>query len=128
MFKGVFLLLQLEAKEFVDYKKLKLANLLLPVLNKKEDQFGKVGQKRINVVHTACVYYSYANARPMPEVENLAWLSKDWLTRTINWARFSATNGLGVIHRGHLEQRRSLMAPPYSIQMQRTSPNLFASI
>ncbi|CAL5437314.1 unnamed protein product [Camellia sinensis] len=28
-----------------------------------------------------------------------------------NWAKFSATAGLGVIHRGHLQQGRSLMAP-----------------
>ncbi|GKA48926.1 26S proteasome non-ATPase regulatory subunit 1 homolog A [Tanacetum coccineum] len=54
-----------------------------------------------------------------PQVEGtaLAWLSKDWLTKATNWARFSATNGLGAIHRGHLEQQRSLMAPPYSLQV-----------
>jgi hypothetical protein len=30
----------------------------------------------------------------------------DWLTRATNWAKFSATAGLGVIHRGHLSQVR----------------------
>ncbi|PIA40152.1 hypothetical protein AQUCO_02500098v1 [Aquilegia coerulea] len=35
----------------------------------------------------------------------------DWLSRATNWAKFSATAGLGVIHRGHLQQGRSLMAP-----------------
>ncbi|GJX60915.1 transcription factor IIA, alpha/beta subunit [Tanacetum coccineum] len=44
------------------------------------------------------------------------WLSKDWLTRATNWAKFSATTGLGVIRRGHLEQWRSLMPPPYFLQ------------
>ncbi|XBJ26858.1 hypothetical protein VPH35_004209 [Triticum aestivum] len=38
--------------------------------------------------------------------ENLEWLSK-----ATNWAKFSATAGLGVIHRGHLQQGRALMAP-----------------
>ena len=37
--------------------------------------------------------------------------SQDWLSRATNWAKFSATAGLGVIHRGHLQQGRSLMAP-----------------
>ncbi|KAL7169716.1 hypothetical protein ACSBR2_034700 [Camellia fascicularis] len=36
---------------------------------------------------------------------------QDWLGRATNWAKFSATAGLGVIHRGHLQQGRSLMAP-----------------
>ncbi|KAL5725582.1 26S proteasome non-ATPase regulatory subunit 1 A [Ranunculus cassubicifolius] len=35
----------------------------------------------------------------------------DWLSKATNWAKFSATAGLGVIHRGHLQQGRSLMAP-----------------
>jgi hypothetical protein len=36
---------------------------------------------------------------------------QEWLSRATNWAKFSATAGLGVIHRGHLQQGRSLMAP-----------------
>ncbi|GKC21982.1 putative cytochrome P450, partial [Tanacetum coccineum] len=44
------------------------------------------------------------------------WLSKDWLTRATNWAKFGAITGLGVILRGHLEQQRSLMSPPYFLQ------------
>ncbi|XP_061364764.1 26S proteasome non-ATPase regulatory subunit 1 homolog A-like [Gastrolobium bilobum] len=39
------------------------------------------------------------------------WRFLDWLSRATNWAKFSATAGLGVIHRGHLQQGRSLMAP-----------------
>lgn len=35
----------------------------------------------------------------------------EWLSRATNWAKFSATAALGVIHKGHLEQGRSLMAP-----------------
>lgn len=38
-------------------------------------------------------------------------IDQDWLSRATNWAKFSATAGLGVIHRGHLQQGRSLMAP-----------------
>lgn len=35
----------------------------------------------------------------------------DWLSRATNWAKFSATAGLGVIHRGHITQGKALMAP-----------------
>ena len=35
----------------------------------------------------------------------------DWLARASNWAKFSATSSLGVIHRGHLSRSRQLMAP-----------------
>nr|GEW95227.1 26S proteasome non-ATPase regulatory subunit 1 homolog A [Tanacetum cinerariifolium]GEZ91828.1 26S proteasome non-ATPase regulatory subunit 1 homolog A [Tanacetum cinerariifolium] len=43
-----------------------------------------------------------------------------------NWAKFSATTGLGIIHRGHLEQRRSLMPPPYFIQPTKVTDGLNA--
>lgn len=33
------------------------------------------------------------------------------MSKATSWAKFSATAGLGVIHRGHLQQGRSLMAP-----------------
>lgn len=33
------------------------------------------------------------------------------MARATNWAKFSATAGLGVIHRGHLSQGRALMEP-----------------
>ncbi|GJS30227.1 cytochrome P450 reductase [Tanacetum coccineum] len=51
----------------------------------------------------------------LPSVQDR--LSQDLLSRASNWAKFSATTGLGVIHRGHLEQRRSLMPPPYFLQV-----------
>ncbi|XP_078443197.1 26S proteasome non-ATPase regulatory subunit 1 homolog A-like [Wolffia australiana] len=48
----------------------------------------------------------------------------EWLSRATNWAKFSATAGLGVIHRGHLQQGRSLMAPylPQSGAASSSSP------
>ncbi|KAL6333938.1 hypothetical protein AAG906_039352 [Vitis piasezkii] len=35
-------------------------------------------------------------------------IAEEWLSRATNWVMFSATAGLGVIHRGHLQQGRSL--------------------
>lgn len=41
----------------------------------------------------------------------ILFVFQEWLSRATNWAKFSATTGLGVIHRGNLQQGRSLMAP-----------------
>ena len=35
----------------------------------------------------------------------------EWLGRATNWAKFTATAGLGVIHKGHLTQGKALMEP-----------------
>jgi len=35
----------------------------------------------------------------------------EWLSRATNWAKFSATATLGVIHRGHLAQASQLLQP-----------------
>lgn len=36
---------------------------------------------------------------------------QEWLRRATKWENFSATASLGVIHKGHLQQGCSLMAP-----------------
>jgi 26S proteasome regulatory subunit N2 len=35
----------------------------------------------------------------------------EWLGRAANWAKFSATAGLGVIHRGHVKEAMNLLQP-----------------
>ncbi|KAL7753562.1 proteasome regulatory particle base subunit [Sorochytrium milnesiophthora] len=35
----------------------------------------------------------------------------DWLSRATNWSKFSATAGLGVIHKGHIKQSMTLLQP-----------------
>ena len=35
----------------------------------------------------------------------------EWLARANNWAKFSATAGLGVIHKGHLKQSLTILEP-----------------
>lgn len=35
----------------------------------------------------------------------------EWLAKATNWAKFSATAGLGVIHKGHLKEGLSLLSP-----------------
>lgn len=46
----------------------------------------------------------------------------EWLSRATNWAKFSATAGLGVIHKGHLTQGKALMEPYLPGQRASASP------
>ncbi|KAL0322669.1 UNVERIFIED_CONTAM: 26S proteasome non-ATPase regulatory subunitA [Sesamum angustifolium] len=67
-------------------------------------------EMRNSVCHSATIY---ANAimHAGTTVDTFLRENLDWLSRATNWAKFSATAGLGVIHGGHLQQGRSLMAP-----------------
>eukprot|EP00252_Welwitschia_mirabilis_P004380 TRINITY_DN1472_c0_g1_i3.p1 TRINITY_DN1472_c0_g1~~TRINITY_DN1472_c0_g1_i3.p1 ORF type:complete len:1033 (-),score=243.32 TRINITY_DN1472_c0_g1_i3:148-3138(-) len=67
-------------------------------------------EMRNSVCHSATIY---ANALMHAGTTADTFLREnlEWLSRATNWAKFSATAGLGVIHRGHLQQGRSLMAP-----------------
>ncbi|KAF2288874.1 hypothetical protein GH714_022515 [Hevea brasiliensis] len=67
-------------------------------------------EMRNSVCHSATIY---ANAimHAGTTVDTFLRENLDWLSRATNWAKFSATAGLGVIHRGHLQQGRSLMRP-----------------
>merc|ERR1719424_2608070 len=46
----------------------------------------------------------------------------EWLSRATNWGKFTATAPLGVIHRGHVKQAMSLMAPFLPQQGMSASP------
>ncbi|GAX76891.1 hypothetical protein CEUSTIGMA_g4337.t1 [Chlamydomonas eustigma] len=67
-------------------------------------------ESRNSVTHSATILANaYMHAGTTVDTflrENLEWLSK-----ATNWSKFSATAGLGVIHRGHLQQGQALMAP-----------------
>ncbi|KAL8162880.1 hypothetical protein V2J09_014369 [Rumex salicifolius] len=67
-------------------------------------------EMRNSVCHSATIH---ANAimHAGTTVDTFLRENLDWLSRATNWAKFSATAGLGVIHKGHLQQGRSLMAP-----------------
>lgn len=64
-------------------------------------------QNRNSVCHSAIIF---ANALMHKGTTVDAFLREnlEWLSRATNWAKFSATAGLGVIHSGHLSQVCSL--------------------
>ncbi|KAF8073149.1 RPN2B [Scenedesmus sp. PABB004] len=65
---------------------------------------------RVSVAHSATIL---ANAlmHAGTSIDTFLRDNLEWLARATNWAKFSATAGLGVIHRGQLEQGKALMAP-----------------
>lgn len=78
----------------------------LGLLNKLKGLF----EPRLSVLHTGTIV---ANAimhcgtlRDTFLRENL-----DWLSKAINWAKFTTTAGLGVIHRGHVKEAKNVMDP-----------------
>lgn len=63
---------------------------------------------RNSVCHSATIF---ANAMMHcgTSVDTFLRDNLDWLGRATNWAKFSATAGLGVTHKGNLKQSRTLM-------------------
>ncbi|GLE00103.1 hypothetical protein PINS_up008830 [Pythium insidiosum] len=59
--------------------------------------------------HSAVIAHAYLNAGTTNDSflrENLEWLGK-----ATNWAKFTATASLGVVHKGHVRETMNLLAP-----------------
>lgn len=59
--------------------------------------------------HSAVVAHAYMNSGTTNDTflrENLEWLGK-----ATNWAKFTATASLGVVHKGHVRESMNLLAP-----------------
>lgn len=67
-------------------------------------------EPRNSVCHGATIF---ANAimHAGTTVDTFLRENLDWLAKATNWAKFSATAGLGVIHRGNISNSRSVMSP-----------------
>lgn len=59
--------------------------------------------------HAAVIAHAYLNCGTTSDTflrENLEWLGK-----ATNWAKFTATASLGVVHKGHVRESMNLLAP-----------------
>ncbi|CAH0479966.1 unnamed protein product [Peronospora belbahrii] len=59
--------------------------------------------------HAAVIAHAYMNCGTTSDSflrENLEWLGK-----ATNWAKFTATASLGVVHKGHIRESMNLLAP-----------------
>ncbi|CAI5744626.1 unnamed protein product [Peronospora destructor] len=70
--------------------------------------------------HAAVIAHAYMNCGTTSDSflrENLEWLGK-----ATNWAKFTATASLGVVHRGHVRESMNLLAPYLPQGGMTTSP------
>jgi len=67
-------------------------------------------EPRNSVCHGATVFAN-AVAHAGTGVDTFLRENLDWLSKATNWAKFSATAGLGVIHRGALTKSKALVTP-----------------
>ena len=67
-------------------------------------------EPRNSVCHGATVF---ANAMMNASTTNDSFLrdNLDWLAKATNWSKFSATSGLGVIHKGNIKNSKSVLSP-----------------
>eukprot|EP00742_Colponemidia_sp_Colp-10_P001792 GILJ01001916.1.p1 GENE.GILJ01001916.1~~GILJ01001916.1.p1 ORF type:complete len:980 (-),score=200.10 GILJ01001916.1:129-3032(-) len=65
---------------------------------------------RNSVTHSATVF-THALMHAGTTVDTFLRENLDWLARATNWAKFSATASLGVIHKGHLKQGLTVLNP-----------------
>ena len=78
-------------------------------------------EPRNSVCHGATVF---ANAMMNASTTNDSFLREnlDWLAKATNWSKFSATAGLGVIHKGNIKNSRSVLSPYLPSSASSTSP------
>jgi len=67
-------------------------------------------EARNSILHTATIL---ANALMHCGTTRDTFLRNnlEWLGRAVNWAKFSTTAGLGVIHKGHFKEAMNVLAP-----------------
>ncbi|KAL5495465.1 RPN2 [Sanghuangporus weigelae] len=80
-------------------------------------------EPRSSVYHNALTLQNaYMHAGTTSDVflrENLEWLGK-----ATNWAKFSATVGLGVIHKGHFEEGMNILGPYLPVEGGNQTPGI----
>ena len=86
----------------------------------------KAGVEPRNGVCHAATVFSNAIMHCGTGVDTFLRENLDWLAKATNWAKFSATAGLGVIHRGALSKSRSLVSPYLPPAPGGTSPSPYS--
>lgn len=56
----------------------------------------------------SCVFFHHIT---FCQVDTFLRDNLDWMGRASNWAKFTATASIGVVHRGHMKESMSLLQP-----------------
>jgi 26S proteasome regulatory subunit N2 len=59
--------------------------------------------------HSAVISHAYLNCGTT--ADNFLRENLEWLGKATNWAKFTATASLGVVHKGHVRESMNLLAP-----------------
>ncbi|PUU77052.1 armadillo-type protein [Tuber borchii] len=78
----------------------------MSILNKIKDSL----EARNSIFHTA-VTFSNAFMNAGTTSDGFFRANLEWLSKAVNWSKFTATAALGVIHRGNLSQGLKLLEP-----------------
>ncbi|KAI5851178.1 armadillo-type protein [Morchella snyderi] len=78
----------------------------MTILNKIKDSL----EARNSIFHTA-VTFSNAFMNAGTTSDGFFRANLEWLSKAVNWSKFTATAALGVIHRGNLSQGMKLLEP-----------------
>lgn len=90
------------------HKQSKADSLIMETLKKSLEERGSGG--RSSILHNAAVLtHSYLYAGTTNDTFLRDHL--DWMKKASNWAKFSATASLGVIHAGHITEAMHLLEP-----------------
>lgn len=67
-------------------------------------------ESRSSLLHNALVV-AHAYMACGTTVDRFLRVNMDWLRKAANWARFTATAGQGVVHKGHVKEAMTLLEP-----------------
>jgi len=82
--------------------------LVMETLKKSLEERGSGGRNSI-LHHTSVMTHSYLYAGTTNDSFLRDYL--DWMKKASNWAKFSATASLGVVHAGHITEAMNLLEP-----------------
>jgi len=82
--------------------------LLMETLKKSLEERGSGGRNSI-LHNTSVMTHSYLYAGTTNDSFLRDYL--DWMKKASNWAKFSATASLGVVHAGHITEAKNLLEP-----------------
>jgi 26S proteasome regulatory subunit N2 len=78
-------------------------------------------ENRNSVLHNATVV-AHAYTSGGTSIDTFLRNNLEWLRRATNWAKFTATAGLGVVNKGHVKQSMALLEPYLPQNGASTSP------
>ena len=82
--------------------------------HRRQNQLGPKCNTHLKVSLSSLLSSSTLNVKPLfyvCQVDTFLRDNLDWMGRASNWAKFTATASIGVVHRGHMKESMNLLQP-----------------